>query len=126
MKLYGLPFFPSTLSASPRLSGCRISAEDSSTQKSPADDFTPAETQRNEQRQALGMPPIPPRALKRKKFAKKISKEEISQVEMTPLRARQTSIGYIAIHENSITGSLLGYLSNHKLVPKIEEATKYS
>jgi len=109
------------------LAGVASLLEDPNTQKFLADGFTPAEIQRNKQRQALGMPPIPPWASKKEKIAKKVLKvEDISQVQMKHLRARRTSTGYIAIREHSITEVLLGYLSNHKLVRKIEEATKYS
>ena len=38
----------------------------------------------------------------------------------------RASTGYIAIHDDSVEGPLLGYLSNHKVVPSIEEAVEYT
>ncbi|RDB27845.1 hypothetical protein Hypma_002132 [Hypsizygus marmoreus] len=86
-------------------------------------DYTPAEIQRNAQRKALGMPPIPPRALKKAKAAKKRA-QKVQGVQV-PLVTAKTSTGHITIHVDSVDGPRLGYLSNHKLVPYITNATEY-
>jgi len=82
--------------------------------------YTPAELQRNAQRKALGMSPIPPKAMRKK------AKPKNKGSGMASLSSVQASTGYIAIHDDNVEGPLLGYLSNHKIVPNIKEAVEYT
>jgi hypothetical protein len=43
----------------------------------------------------------------------------------SPDAVRRASTGYIAIHDDSVDGPRLGYLSSHKIVPDIKEAVEY-
>ncbi|KAF9459661.1 hypothetical protein BDZ94DRAFT_1324618 [Collybia nuda] len=91
------------------------------------DGYTPAEVQRNAQRKALGMPPIPPRA-QRKKPVKKLAGKVGARAggKMTPFSIpNQSSTGYIAVHEDNVAGPLLGYLNAHRLVQNTNEASAY-
>ncbi|KAF8230315.1 hypothetical protein L208DRAFT_1378568 [Tricholoma matsutake] len=83
--------------------------------------YTPAELQRNAQRKLFGMPPIPPKAMR-----KKALKTKNKGSGMASLSSFQTSTGYIAIHDDGVEGPLLGYLSNHKIVQDIKEAVEYT
>jgi hypothetical protein len=38
----------------------------------------------------------------------------------------RTSTGYIAIHDDSVEGPLLGYLNSHKIVSNIKDAVEYT
>jgi len=89
--------------------------------------YTPSEIQRNAQRKAFGMPPLPPKAL-RKKVPKQKSEGNTNNngIGLVSFSTPQASTGYIAVHHDDIDGPLLGYLSNHKIVPHKSVAVLYT
>ncbi|KAF8652340.1 hypothetical protein AX16_004445 [Volvariella volvacea WC 439] len=101
--------------------------------------YTTAEILKNAQRASLGLPPLKPRALRRRERERKgrdkqiHGREEVSDdgqnggTTMAPFSVpKQFSVGYIAIRQGTVDGPVLGYLSEHKVVPTAQEAAVYA
>ncbi|KAF8888591.1 hypothetical protein BD779DRAFT_1672257 [Infundibulicybe gibba] len=93
--------------------------------------YTPAELKRNGQRKALGLPPIKPRALRKKpkKTVGKVAKVQSwpEKEGMAPFSVpEQTFTGYISVRATTAAGPLIGYLQTHQIVIDRNAATLYT
>ncbi|TFK32010.1 hypothetical protein BDQ12DRAFT_692600 [Crucibulum laeve] len=87
--------------------------------------YTPAEVRRNTQRKALGLPPLGPKAA-RKRVARQGKPNRGGMPGVIPASvAAHSSTGHIAVYYGSLGGPLLGFLSQHKLTT-MENATQYT
>ncbi|KAJ6615131.1 hypothetical protein B0H10DRAFT_86401 [Mycena sp. CBHHK59/15] len=86
---------------------------------------TPAEIERNLRRLEMGLPPIPPKAIRNPQHPAP-PQPAVGQAVMGPAHLSPRSIGYISVHVEGIHGPRVGFLSTNKVVWTIADATKYA